>query len=449
MKWPKLTINIKLLLSYLGMALLTVMVGIYAVFSLEHLNRLAFAITNEDFAVLETSKNLMDLLLSQESAEKKYLIFKDPNFADIFWLRNREFKDTIEHLKRFRLSGLPGMVNGLSALEKEYEAFFKKELTLIEDNNLSEASLLSEKEGKKLVEAMAFLIRKMGKKAEEDIDRHMAAFQKQGKKAARITITLSIISLFAGFLLTLLITYNIARPLKKLEQATMLIAEGKFKIDLNMNRADAIGSLARAFLVMADRLKVLEAYHRDASPLTGMPGNLAIERHIQDRIKAKKPFALCHLDLDNFKPFADHYGYAWGSEVIKETGRIIAKEATAYDHKEVFVGHIGGDDFVVIAEPNIAEDLCRAILKEFDTVSKKFYSPEEIARGYFTGKDRQGVIRNFPLITMTISIVVDEGGRFANPLDMAAEAAKLKEYAKTLPGSNYVKREDLPHSDLA
>ena len=196
---------------------------------------------------------------------------------------------------------------------------------------------------------------------------------------------------------------------------------------------------------MAERLKVLEASHRDASPLTGLPGNLAIEKHLEMRLAAKKPFSLCHLDLDNFKPFADNYGYAWGSEVIKEVGYIITQQVNSRDGQDVFIGHIGGDDFVLIGQPHLAEEMCQSILQEFDQRSLQFYTPEDREKGFLTGNDRSGIKRNFPLITMTIAIATDDGNRFRNPLEMAAMAANLKEYAKALPGSNYVRQEDVEH----
>lgn len=443
MRTPKLTIKQKLLLSYLSMALLTVVASAYAVVSLQNQNRLAHAITSQDYVILQTSKNMMDTLLAQESTEKKSLIFKDPSFANIFFTRSLEFRNGIASIKKYHFPGFANVLSQLSSLQDQYDALFHKELELIQENRMEEASLLSEQDGKHIIEAMAGYVRIIGKKTEEDIDRRMILFKDQGLKASRITITLSILSLIAGFSLAVLITYNIARPLRKLEQATALVAEGKFDNDLNMNRQDAIGSLARAFTVMAKRLKVLEAVHRDASPLTGLPGNLAIEKQLKKRLAEKIPFSLCHVDLDNFKPFADHYGYAWGSEVIKEVGHILINQAKTMDDHNVFIGHIGGDDFIIIAEPRQAEKMCRTILKEFDLCSLNFYSDEDRQKGFFTGKDRSGITRNFPLITVTIAIVTDDGSRFKNPLDMAETAAKLKEYAKSLPGSNYATLEDM------
>ncbi len=445
MKAPKLTIKQKLLLSYLSMALLTIVASVYAIISLQQMNQLAQAITNQDYMILQSSKLMMDTLLTLESTEKKSLIFKDPSVANIFWSKSQELRQAIEKTKKHRLADLIKPLARLSSLQSQYDALFLKELALIEENRLEEASLLSEQEGKQIIDAMAKDVRTIGKKAEEAIARHMGSFQNQGLTASRITIALSVISLIAGFSLALLVTYNIARPLKKLERVTALIADGQFNNDLNMNRQDAIGSLARAFIVMAERLKILEAFHRDASPLTGLPGNLAIEKKIKMKLSEKRPFSLCHVDLDNFKPFADHYGYAWASEVIKEVGQILTSQAQLADGQDVFIGHIGGDDFVIIAEPQKAERMCQNLLTEFDQRIRKFYAPEDRQKGYFTGDDRSGVKRDFPLITMTIAIVTDDGSRFPDPLAMAEMAAKLKEYAKTLPGSNYVTLDDLQH----
>ncbi len=211
-----------------------------------------------------------------------------------------------------------------------------------------------------------------------------------------------------------------------------------------MNRQDEIGSLAHAFGVMSRRLKVLEEHSRDASPLTGLPGNRAIEAEITTRLAAKRPFSLCHVDLDNFKPFVDKYGYAWGSEVIKEVAGLLAAQMKAAGTAEDFLGHIGGDDFVIISAPGRAEELCRGIVAGFDERIGKFYLEEDRGQGFFIGKDRRGIEQRFPLITVTMAIITDDGSRFRNPLEMAEMAAQLKEYAKTLPGSNYVTEKDGP-----
>jgi GGDEF domain-containing protein len=274
----------------------------------------------------------------------------------------------------------------------------------------------------------------------------MSGIETQGLRGSRLTALLILVSLVGGGLLMLLITYNISRPLKRLEKATALIAEGKFDDDFRMNRRDEIGSLAHAFGEMSQRLKILEERNLDASPLTGLPGNRAIEREIVKRLAAKQPFSLCHVDLDNFKPFVDKYGYAWGSEVIKDVARLLSAGIGEAGKPQDFLGHIGGDDFVIISAPPRAEALCGWVVAGFDARIQKFYAEKDREQGFFIGKDRQGVQQKFPLITVTIAIVTDDGSRFQSPLDMAAAAAELKEYAKTLPGSNYVREEDRPRA---
>jgi diguanylate cyclase (GGDEF)-like protein len=439
----KLTISRKLLLSYLAMALLTVLASAYAIFSLQQLNELAFRIINEDFAVVEQSKRLLGTLIARESAEKRYVILRDPTIEEIYWSRSREFNNVLSHLQQQRFPAVGETVGRLVLLHGRYESLFTQEVSLVRANRSEEARALSESEGSRLIDEMAELIRAIQKRAEGDIDARMGQIKIRGLRASRLTVALSLVSLVMGLLLVMLITYNISRPLRRLEKATAMIAEGKFDYDLKLNRNDEIGSLANAFDVMSQRLKVLEERNLDASPLTGLPGNLAIERELGRRLQARQRVSLCHVDLDNFKPFADQYGYAWASEVIKEVALLLAEAMKAAGTDRDFIGHIGGDDFVIISEPPRAEEICRRIVEGFDGRIRKFYKEKDRERGFFHGKDRKGVVQRFPLISVTIAIVTDDGSRFRSPLAMAETAAKLKEYGKPLPGSNFVTEKDV------
>jgi methyl-accepting chemotaxis protein len=306
----KLTIYRKLLLIYLAMVFLTVLASAYAIFSLRQLNDLAYRIINEDFAVVDQSKSLLDTLIAQESAEKRYLILRDPTLEEIYWSRSREFSRILAEMQKNQFPGIGTTISRLVLLHGQYETLFSQEVGLVQENQNEDAHVLSEGLGRKAIDEMALLVRAVQKKAEGDIDARMNRIKEQGLRASRLTVVLSLVSLVVGILLVLLVTYNISRPLRRLEKATAVIAEGKFDYDVRLNRDDEIGSLARAFSVMARRLKILEERNLDASPLTGLPGNLAIERELGKRLQAKKPVSLCHVDLDDFKPFADQYGYA-------------------------------------------------------------------------------------------------------------------------------------------
>ncbi len=370
----KLTIYRKLLLSYLAMALLTVLASAYAIYSLRQLNELALRIINDDVAVVDISKKLLDTLIAWESAEKRYLILRDPSIEELFRTRSREFADSLGELGKNRFPGVAQVLARISLIRGQYDELFSREAALVRANQIEEAQTISENQGRKAIDEMALRIRAMQKRAEQDIDARMNAIKEQGLSASRITVLLSLISLAVALLIVMLVTYNISRPLRRLEKATALIADGKFDNDFRLNRRDEIGSLAGAFSTMAQRLKILEERNLDASPLTGLPGNRAIEQEIEKRLKKRERFSLCHVDLDNFKPFADKYGYAWGSEVIKEVARMLVENMKAMDSRNDFLGHIGGDDFVVISEPLRAERICRELVSGFDGRIRKFYT---------------------------------------------------------------------------
>ncbi len=289
---------------------------------------------------METAKGLSETLLAQESAEKKYLILKDPQLTEIFWSLSREFKAGLETMGKNRSTTITKRVSLMGLLHRQYGEIFQKEIALFQENKIDEARALSEQEGKPLLDQIASSLRDCQKRGERDVDSRMSLINEQGLRASRITILLSLVSLLGGMIVALFITYNISIPLRKLEKATGVIAEGNFDPAIQMERDDEIGSLAQAFGVMTERLKELEALNLDASPLTGLPGNLAIERELERRRAEGKMFSLCHVDLDNFKPFADKYGYAWGSEIIKEVAKILTQHLDAAAEEDVFVAHM-------------------------------------------------------------------------------------------------------------
>jgi len=176
----------------------------------------------------------------------------------------------------------------------------------------------------------------------------------------------------------------------------------------------------------------------DASPLTRLPGGIAIENVLKKRLESSQPIAFCVLDLDNFKAFNDRYGYANGSEVIKETAHIIEDAVKAKGTPDDFIGHVGGDDFVVITTPDFMRHIATEVISRFDRRIPDFYDPEERAQGYILGKTRQGIEMQFPIMTISIAIVSNEHRKLTNPLEASEIAAELKDYAKTIPKSVFV-----------
>lgn len=432
------------------MALLTVLASAYALVSLQGLSGVAYNITHNHFVVMENSKKMMDTLLAQESAEKKYLILKDPELEQIFWQRSQDFQKALAEMRLLKLDRkTKNAVTEMEALQNRFIKSFSEEVLLVQSGQLQEAQAISNSDTRTAIDDMASKLRNIQKNVDQAINNEMSLIAKRGSMAVNITLGIGLLSLILGVALALIITRNISKPLQQLQKAAGLIAEGHLDQKIVARRDDEIGALAKSFAHMTKRLKVLEELNLDASPLTGLPGNLAIENRIEQLLAKGKTFSLCQVDLDNFKPFADKYGYAWGSEVIKEVANILSGYLNDEQLEDIFLGHIGGDDFVVIGEADQVESICKRLVLDFERRILGFYASEDAQNGYFIGRDRQGVTQKFPLITITAAIVTDDGSRFKNPLDMARMAAELKEYAKRLPGSNYVKEEDVEKARLS
>ncbi|MEK6581357.1 MAG: diguanylate cyclase, partial [Nitrospirota bacterium] len=155
--------------------------------------------------------------------------------------------------------------------------------------------------------------------------------------------------------------------------------------------------------------------------------------------------------LDNFKVFNDRYGYARGSEVIKANASIIENTVEEHGISDDFIGHIGGDDFIVVSSPDRYKKICNAIIDAFDKMIPDFYDPEDRKKGYIEGKTRQGQEMTFPIMTVSIAVVTNQHRKLINTIQVGELAAELKDYAKSIPGSLYVvdKRRKDPQQEMS
>ena len=176
--------------------------------------------------------------------------------------------------------------------------------------------------------------------------------------------------------------------------------------------------------------------NRMVSPLTGLPGNVQIQAEMKKRLTNKEKYAMMYIDLDNFKAYNDTYGFSNGDEIIKFTARLISKYVMKND--ENFVGHIGGDDFVAIVEDEDYEKICQNIIAEFDKCIEKFFTKEDVERGYIEVENRKGIMEQFPLTTISVGVVEVTPERFKNTLEIGEAGAAVKHLAKTIYGSTYV-----------
>jgi diguanylate cyclase (GGDEF)-like protein len=174
---------------------------------------------------------------------------------------------------------------------------------------------------------------------------------------------------------------------------------------------------------------------RSVSPLTGLPGNYRIEQEIARRLATSEDFAVCHVDLDNFKAFNDAYGFLRGDDVIMLLASVLQRVAGTTDRPVPFVGHIGGDDFVVLSYPEQAEPVCERILVDFDASVMALHDADDVAQGHLEVRDRQGIVRRYPLVSVSIGIAMAGRRRFEDHREIVAVAAEMKTVAKATSGS--------------
>lgn len=168
----------------------------------------------------------------------------------------------------------------------------------------------------------------------------------------------------------------------------------------------------------------------EINPLTRLPGNISINKQIQERIDRNIDFALAYADLDNFKPFNDAYGFSRGDDVIKMSARIILNIVKNGQGVGSFVGHIGGDDLVFIVDRSKVETISQEAIDSFDRIIPTFYDAEDRRKGHIESVDRQGAKRTFPIMTISIGITFNKPYHFIHYGQITQLAADMKKQAK-------------------
>jgi diguanylate cyclase (GGDEF)-like protein len=177
---------------------------------------------------------------------------------------------------------------------------------------------------------------------------------------------------------------------------------------------------------------------RGLSPLTGMSGNSDILREISRRLADSERFAVLYPDIDAFKSYNDHYGFLRGDDVIKTLATIILEVLEEHQSNHHFAGHVGGDDFVVLTEPTLAETIAEEITKRFDAAIPALYDPPDRDQGWIESEERSGKLLRTPLVSVSIGVVIAEPGSYSSPAAVAARASEVKGVAKRMPGSKWV-----------
>lgn len=433
----RLSIAAKMLAGYAVIALLALSVVAYVLSSLNEINRFNLGIVSVDIPVRETAETMINALIEQNGHEKRYVILRSKELRGLFWDRNRVFEARFDDLRQTAGHLIPTL-DALAALHDKHRQGFLRIIDLVEHGRFSAAQQLSQTSMNGLVDRMLEILRRIPEQMKEQHDARMHLIRDTSRTALQTALILCLITTAVSIAAALFLTFSITSSIRRLRTATQVVAEGRFDVSLPVHKRDEIGELARDFAQMTVRLKKLEEMYLDASPLTRLPGGVAIEREIQGRLDRKEPMALCVMDLDNFKAYNDRYGYEHGNIVIKEAARIIEEASRNRGAAGDFVGHVGGDDYVLVTVPERIEAVCNEVISQFDRKAPEFYSPGDRAAGYIQGKTRQGVEMRFPLVTISIAVVTNLQRSFESPLEMAEVGAELKEYAKQFARSIFV-----------
>jgi GGDEF domain-containing protein len=432
----RLTIANKLLLGFLSYGILTLLIAFIALSSLQRLNEINNQIIGRDVPLVEMTDKMIEALLAQERYGRRFFILKSSEMEALFWKRSEEFKKLLQQMKNLpKVSDLP--LGRLSTLHEEYNHFFKTESEKKKDFSFR-AFQDRDQQIKQRREELIQLVRGISYDARKDQNEKSLMTLSVGHSAFWMTAGLSVGGLLLGMIIALTLTRHISRSVHQLKLSTQEISGGKFDRLPEVRNQDELGDLALAFQRMAQRLKRLEEINLNANPLTHLPGSIAIENVLNKKIREEMPLAFCQLDLSHFKAFNDRYGYARGNEVIQATAKILSEVVKSQENEGAFVGHIGGDDFVVVTSPERYEKICLAIIDSFDKVVHDFYDPEDRQRGYIQGETRQGQKVSFPIMTLAIAVVTNQYQRLQNHVQVGEIAAELKSYAKSFPRSIFV-----------
>lgn len=442
MNRPAFTVTQKIAVGYLLSVLFGLIALGYALSSLHQQTQLSRHLVAVDFRALGLLRDLRGTTLAQERLEKQLLVLRDPALLELAVNRRQEFSVTWDNLAPLPLpAGKPDLAGLVSA----YQQADRSCAELLAQKSWRQAAQCAGQQTSPTREALLTGLDTWTSRQQKVIDQALQTLSASSNQAYRITLLLAFIGLALSAPVALTVILGIHRSIHTLVQATKQIAAGSFDHPIDLRGRDEFTLLACEFNDMGHKLKALEQRCLDANPLTRLPGNLAIDREIEARIQTGHPFSHLYIDLDNFKAYSDRYGYKAGSEVIAQVGDLIRKTVRHCGSKQDLVGHIGGDDYVVLTTSELDEAIAEQLLEEFDQRAPSFYSEEDRQAGSFLGRDRYGIERSFPLLTMSVAVIRSEHLEAPTALAISGECAKMKDHLKGLPGSNMlINRRKIP-----
>jgi len=252
--------------------------------------------------------------------------------------------------------------------------------------------------------------------------------------AILVGILLILVNLGLGVFLSRLVV----DPIGIFNEAAKKIAAGRLDLRVNVPTGDELQELGETFNFMAEELIRMKEKAENANPLTKLPGNIVIMEEVGKRIKEGKKFTVIYCDLDNFKAFNDKYGIHKGDQAIMMTGDIFKDAVKNKGAAGDFVGHEGGDDFLLVTIPERAQGIADHITSEFDKKVRALYDKEDLDRGHIVAHARDGSIKEFPIMTISLAGVTNVHREIHSYGEVTNIAAEVKKKAKSIAGSCFV-----------
>jgi diguanylate cyclase (GGDEF)-like protein len=272
----------------------------------------------------------------------------------------------------------------------------------------------------------------------------LASIQEAFKEVYGPVIFAVLVVIMANIVFGYMLSKTVIGPIKILNNVTKIIAGGDLSVRTDIHTEDELAELGSTFNYMTEELIKMKERAENANPLTKLPGNIVIHEQIDNRIKENKQFVVIYCDLDNFKAFNDKYGIAKGDEAIKLTAEVFKAAAKASGNPDDFVGHEGGDDFILVTTPEKAQAIADYIIREFDKQARSLYSQEDLQAGFIIAHARDGTVKQFPIMSISLAGVTNVHREIASYGEVTNIAAEVKKKAKAIEGSVFVmdKRHD-------
>lgn len=430
----RITLTGKITATYLLLVFFSLIASGYALSSLHKQTKVSRALVHIEIKAAAMARDLQSELRTQERLSGQLTIRQT---SEAFELLKEKIAGSEPSQRLFLSIISPDHQQNFSTLFSQYKESSEEFLKTLQEQKES-AAVFYKNSLRPNQHAILDTLKDFRASQQQKIDLSLDQLSNDSDSAFRITMILLLLGLALSTPVGVSVILQMHRSLRKLTNATQQIAEGNYDLDIDTTDRDEFGQLTREFIAMGHKLREYEILNLDASPLTHLPGNLVIQRRVEELLQEGTSFAHAFVDLDHFKAFNDRYGYQKGSDIITAVAEILSHVVKEHGNPEDFIGHIGGDDYIFLTSTDKVEFLAQKFIEMFDRKIPEFYSEADREKGSFVGEDRFGVKRDFQIMTVSISIICSERSNYASATAISHECAKMKEHLKRLPGSNYL-----------